>query len=198
MEAVGQVLRQFIGGEELNLEGEGLETMIARLAKCVLSHFRSSGLVTNVLLPRRDLPTNAPDDVVSTLKAIALLGCARDGTLSFSPSPINSYPPSQPSCSICDNWAGTTTPELDETTPRVASRVFTDAPLKGMRAAAQTILGPKTEEKVRLQFLKAVARLLRHSRTSVAALKLEEGDSLVKRVFGEMEASTRTVRMAAG
>ena len=37
MEAVGQVLRQYIGGEELNLEGEGLETMIARLAKCVYS-----------------------------------------------------------------------------------------------------------------------------------------------------------------
>lgn len=76
--------------------------------------------------------------------------------------------------------------------------MFTDAPLKGMRTASQTILVPKVEEKIRLQFLKAVARLLRHSRTSVAALKLEAGDALVKKVFEEMEASTRTVRMAAG
>lgn len=56
------------------------------------------------------------------------------------------------------------------------------------------------QEVVRLSFLKSLARLIRHSNTSaVIELKLENGGvTLLRATFELMEASTRSMRMAAG
>lgn len=67
-----------------------------------------------------------------------------------------------------------------------------------MKTVARTLLDSETNPKVRLAFLKALPRLLRHSRAAAGALALNGRDELVALVLAEADASTRTLRMAAG
>lgn len=196
-EAVVKVLKQASTGEELNLEAEGVEKIIARLAQCVtwlLSLIAHS--LTALPHLRRILPTASREHALSALNTIGLLSCARDGSLTFAPPSTDPTSAPHPACSFCD--AGTSIPASDDSTRAGGSRVFTDAPISAVRAVARTVLDPKTEPKIRLAFLKALPRLLRHSRSSAGALSLGGGDELVRLLFIEAEASTRTLRMAAG
>lgn len=141
--------------------------------------------------------TLSTDDAIKTLKGIGLLGCARDRTLSFAPPSIDAPAPSQPSCSICDQWTGTLASDHEEPS-RGAARILTDGPLNEMRAASSSILDVGKEPRVKLAFMKTLARLLRHAKTSAAALEMGGRDSMIKGVFKEMMAPTRSLRMAAG
>ena len=67
-----------------------------------------------------------------------------------------------------------------------------------MRIASSSILDVGTDAALRLAFMKALTRLLRHTRTQDAALKMGGQDSMMEGVFKEMMAPTRTLRMAAG
>ncbi|KAI5476130.1 phosphatidylinositol 3-/4-kinase [Pseudohyphozyma bogoriensis] len=172
MESVAQVLKQVDG--DLRLEDEGIENMILRLAKA--------------------LPTYETKHAVAVLNVLRLLGCARDGSLTFTPVSIPDRPP-EPSCIFCDSWSlGATQDSLLDR----PARVFTDTPIKGMREAAKSILTLEGNEDVRLMFLKATERLLRHSKASAAALSFTKDDPLLLRIIAQLEASSRPLRLAAG
>jgi len=143
----------------------------------------------------RGLPSASVDHALSALKTIGLLSCARDGSLAFTPPSTDPTSAAEPTCWICDAWAGSST---DDSTRTGGTRVFTDAPVTAMKTVARTLLDSETNPKVRLAFLKALPRLLRHSRAAAGALPLNGRDSLVTLVFAEADASTRTLRTAAG
>lgn len=132
------------------------------------------------------------------LRALGLLGCARNGTLSFAPSQLDATLPEQPSCLVCDTWAGITSADETDDADEEHTRAFTFRPLKGFREAASRILDPDAvADPVRLAFLKALTRILRHSAPNSAALELVS-DAMLQPVWAELAASTRGVRLAAG
>lgn len=129
-------------------------------------------------------------------KAIGLLGCARDGTLSFLPSSDAIGLSSQPFCQACDFTCDTS---IEHSEVQKSPRIFTDAPLKAMRSVALVIFVESVDASIKLAFLKASARLLRHSRTAASALPLIAGkDPLLEKILEQMESGTRSLRMAAG
>lgn len=157
---------------------------------------RLDGLSLTASFFRRGIPAASTDQALNALKTIGLLSCARDGSLTFAPPPSDPTSAPHPTCSVCDAWTGGA--PLDESTRTGGARVFTDAPIHAMRSVARTILVGETDPKVRLAYLTALPRLLRHSRANAGALPLSGSDELVSLIFVEAEAATRTSRMAAG
>lgn len=147
----------------------------------------------------RTIPNLRDDQAVKSLKAIGLLGCARDGTLAFQASLDSQEPTYRPYCESCDLWTEHSTSLESKEILKSRSRIFTSTPLKGMRVVALVILQDSVEVAVRLAFLKSLTRLLRHSRVSASALPLEDGkDPLLEKVLVNLAGSNRSLRMAAG
>lgn len=77
--------------------------------------------------------------------------------------------------------------------------MFTDTPIQSLASIAATMLqSDAIDSKVRLAFLKTFPKLLRHSRSTAAALNLDGSDPFVALVLRELQAEQRTPRMAAG
>lgn len=163
-----------------------------------LSLFACCFTSSDYFLASRLLPKLSPDSAVGTLKAIGLLGCARDGTLTFSPPLHDPNLPNDPSCSVCDIWSGSAAFDHDEATGD-HPRAFANKPLKELREAAKTVLDPAVGDPLRLEFVKTLARTLRHSKNTMAAIGFGGvADRLMESVWAEMEAATRGLRLAAG
>ena len=140
---------------------------------------------------------------MATLNAIALLGCARDNTLSFAP-PLAAIDPAgtklQPYCSACDSWndldrASAEPDGQPARSTRPARRVFNDRTLNDLRSVAQNMLAPDRADGTKLVFLKATRRLLAHSRTE--PVPLDGSHALIDQTLSQMLATSRAVRMAA-
>lgn len=147
----------------------------------------------------RNIPNLRDDQAIKSLKAIGLLGCARDGTLTFQASLSSQEPALRPHCESCDSWTENSIVLESQEISKSQSRIFTSTPLKGMRVVGLVILQDSVEVAIKLAFLKSLARLLRHSRVAASALPLEAGkDPLVEKVFIYLKGSNRSLRMAAG
>lgn len=113
--------------------------------------------------------------------------------MSFLPSSNGTIP--QPFCETCDLWLESSTTSEQ----KLASRTFTNTPIKAFRVAASVILVTEVETGIKVAFLKALCKLLQHSRIAAAALPLEEGkDPLLGKVLDQLESGTRSLRLAAG
>lgn len=135
----------------------------------------------------RSLPAGSSDRTLRALKAIGLVGCAREGMLSSDSNFL---------CTICDNRMDHSGP-TEPPSVSVAGRIFTRTPLEGMRISAPAILDSSTDLRIKLAFLQATSRLLQHSRTDTAAMDLER-DEFAQLVVRQLAVTTRSIRIAAG
>ncbi|SCV68802.1 BQ2448_923 [Microbotryum intermedium] len=190
-EPVAQILRTGLGAEDRALESAGPDRVIQSLANSL-----DAGNVAKS---------------IGDLRTIGLLACARDGALVFSPSSEHTTSVLEPSCRFCDAWSGgsskTDESEQDLSLSISGGRSFNDGPLTCLRKALR-VVGPSTvDAKLKLAFLRALLRILRHSRIAAGVWDLTfvetdagstHRDMLLGFVVEQLEAPTRPLRLAAG
>lgn len=143
----------------------------------------------------RSLPTLHPKTLLKTLKLLGLVGCARDGTLSYPSSSDGSDEVQLPTCSRC-------AVRLDvENSPtdygQHSSRALTNAPLEALRSSAHAMLKINQDAGIQLAYTQAMTRMLQHAMVDNASISFGS-NVFADLIFRQLEAPTRTLRLSAG
>ncbi|KDE08289.1 hypothetical protein MVLG_01552 [Microbotryum lychnidis-dioicae p1A1 Lamole] len=192
-EPVAQILRTCLRPADRALESVGPDRVIQSLANSLdMEHVAKS---------------------IDDLRTIGLLACARDGALVFSPSSDHTSSVLEPACRFCDAWSSGFSKmddlEQDSSLAIGGGRSFNDGPLTCLRKALRVVGSSAADPKLKLAFLRALLRILRHSRIAAGVWDLsrvevqtEVGaghrDLLLGFVVEQLEASSRALRLAAG
>lgn len=167
---------------------------------------------------------------IKTFRLLSLLPCARDGSLVFSPPSNDITAEPEPNCCFCDAWTSGVTASTPRDVRggqrtftdaplnafrSVAAKILLDESRRKDAAKGQHRGKGKEKETNQdraedheerelrarlLAFLRALPRLLRHSRAEASALLFatDSDDPIMRLVWSEMSSSSRPARLAAG
>ncbi|GAA5943874.1 protein kinase MEC1 [Sporobolomyces koalae] len=165
-------LKQILESGDLT---ESLDSRIARLIESLL-----------------ELPEPSSIDSVHT---IGLIGCARSKS-SASVTVSDSKDPLAGNCMLCDTFS----PSANNAVQSIQSdtRVLTTELLTAFDQISARIFDNKhVSDKLRLNSLMTIQRIIRHTKLDPAN-GIEPGNDLIDAIFRELDASSRSVRVAAG